>query len=93
MTHQIALRKECEEFVQRMIDSGRDTSVSDVIDRALHHLEDRERYREAKLEALRAEIQKGLDSGPAIEVTDTRAWAEDIKARGRRRLAERDAAE
>lgn len=93
MTHRISLRKECEEFVQRMIDSGRYQSISDVIDGALRHFEDRERYREAKLEALRAEIQKGFDSGPAIEVTDTRAWVEEIKARGRRRLAERDAAE
>jgi len=38
------------------------------------------------LEALRAEIQKGFDSGPAEEV-DLHEWIEGIKARGRQRLA------
>ena len=40
--------------------------------------------RKAKLEALRAEIQKGFDSGPAEEVGD---MFERIKAEGRKRLA------
>lgn len=47
--------------------------------------EEREERRRAKLEALRAEIQKGFDSGPMGEIDDQ--WIESIKARGRERLA------
>lgn len=47
--------------------------------------EEREERRKAKLEALRAEIQKGFDSGPMEEIDDQ--WIERIKARGRERLA------
>jgi antitoxin ParD1/3/4 len=52
----------------------------------LRLIEEREERRKAKLEALRAEIQKGLDSGPAEEV-DIREMIESVKARGRQRLA------
>lgn len=50
-------------------------------------VEEREERRKAKLEALRAEIQKGFDSGPMEEIDDQ--WIERIKARGRERLAAR----
>ena len=55
-------------------------------------VEEREEQRKAKLEALRAEIQKGFDSGPAEEV-DLTEWIESIKAQGRQRLAARKRAE
>lgn len=93
MALKITLHQDFEEFVARLVASGRYRSESDVVNDALFCLRDSELLREAKLTALRAEIQKGFDSGPAIEVTDTRAWAEEIKARGLRRLVERDAAE
>ena len=48
--------------------------------------EEREKRRKAKLEALRAEIQKGFDSGPAEEVDISDMFAR-IKAEGRKRLA------
>jgi antitoxin ParD1/3/4 len=48
--------------------------------------EEREKRRKAKLEALRAEIQKGFDSGPAKEVDISDMFAR-IKAEGRKRLA------
>ena len=38
--------------------------------------------------ALRAEIQKGFDSGPAEEIEPGK-WIEQIKARGRQQLASR----
>ena len=41
-----------------------------------------------RLEALREEIQKGFDSGPA-EVADIREMMERIKTEGRKKLAER----
>jgi antitoxin ParD1/3/4 len=48
--------------------------------------EEREKRRKAKLEALRAEIQKGFDSGPAEEVDISDMFAR-IKTEGRKRLA------
>lgn len=50
-------------------------------------VEEREERRKAKLEALRAEIQKGFDSGPMEEIGDVHEWFEGIRARGRERLA------
>lgn len=50
-------------------------------------IEEREERRKAKLEALRAEIQKGFDSGPMEEIGDVHKWFEGIRARGRERLA------
>jgi len=49
--------------------------------------EEREKRRKAKLEALRAEIQKGFDSGPAEDVDDISNMFTRIKAEGRERLA------
>jgi antitoxin ParD1/3/4 len=51
-------------------------------------VEEREERRKAKLEALRADIQKGFDSGPAEEI-DPAEWIKSIKVRGRERLAAR----
>jgi antitoxin ParD1/3/4 len=49
-------------------------------------IDEREERRKAKLEALRAEIQKGLDSGPAEEFDPKELFAR-IKSEGRKRLA------
>jgi antitoxin ParD1/3/4 len=46
----------------------------------------KDREERGKLEALRAEIQKGLDSGPAEEVNINEMLVR-IKAEGRKRLA------
>ena len=62
---------------------------SEVMRDGLRLIEEREQRRQAKLEALRAEIQKGFDSGPAEEVDSGRVGSRQIKARGRQRLAAR----
>jgi antitoxin ParD1/3/4 len=62
-----------EEFIKSQIQQGRYASASEVVRDGLRALEDREKFRAMKLEALRAEIQKGADSGasiPAEEVFD-----------------------
>lgn len=86
MAMMVHIRKEFEELIARLIADGRYRSEADVIDNALFYLEEREERREAKLAKLRAEIQKGLDSGPAEEF-DPKELFEDIKRRGRERLA------
>ncbi|WOH80328.1 type II toxin-antitoxin system ParD family antitoxin [Bradyrhizobium sp. BEA-2-5] len=51
----------------------------------LRLVEEREERRKAKLEALRAAIQEGLESGPA-EPFEPGELVEQIKARGHERL-------
>lgn len=70
-----------ETFIKTQIQQGRYASASEVIREALRTLEDREKFRTLKLDALRAEIQKGADSGPGIP-------AEEVFAEARARIAQ-----
>jgi antitoxin ParD1/3/4 len=78
----ISLTPQLEELVKRKVDSGLYVSASEVMREALRLLEERDRLNAMRLEELRAETKKGLDSGEATPL-DIRA----IKARGRKRLA------
>lgn len=78
----ISLTPQLEELVKRKVDSGLYVSASEVMREALRLLEERDRLKAMRLEELRAEIKKGLDSGEATPL-DIGA----IKARGRKRLA------
>ncbi len=55
-----------EAFIKNQIQQGRYASASEVIRDGLRSLEDREKFRAMKLETLRAEIQKGADSGASV---------------------------
>ena len=75
---------ELDSFVEQLIDAGRFSSQSEAVRAALRLLEDKERLREVKLEALREKIQEGLESGPPstldieeIKKTARTAWEED----------------
>jgi antitoxin ParD1/3/4 len=83
-----SIGKHFEAFIERLIASGRYSTASEIIRDGLRMVEEREQDREGKLEWLRAEIQKGLDSGPAEEVGDMFAR---IKVEGRKQLAEKNA--
>ena len=61
----VSMTPELEKFVDQLVDSGRYNSRSEAVRAALRLLEDQERLREIKLEALRDKIQEGLESGPA----------------------------
>ena len=65
MTLNVSLTPHLEQFIQQTVTSGRYQSASEVVRTALRLLEESEQERHAKLEWLRQEIQKGLDSGPA----------------------------
>src|SRR3954467_1856271 len=89
MATSYSIGKHFEEFVASLIASGRYSTASEIIRDGLRMIEEREQDREAKLEWLRAAIQEGLDS-PSEEV-DINEMIEDVKRRGRERLAaERD---
>lgn len=59
----VNLTDRLEEFVRDKVDSGLYNSASEVVRDALRLLEEQDQFRKAKLEALRGEIQEGLDSG------------------------------
>ena len=86
MSSSYSIGRHFEEFIEGLIESGRYSTASEVLRDGLRLIEEREERRKAKLEALRAEIQKGFDSGPAEEV-DISEMMKSIKARGRQRLA------
>ena len=83
MTLNVSLTPHLEEFIQQTVSSGRFQSASEVVRTALRLLEEREQDRLARLQWLRGEIQKGLDSGPA-----TRLDIQEIKRLGRQRMRE-----
>jgi antitoxin ParD1/3/4 len=88
MATSYSIGKHFEGLIESLIESGRYSTASEIMREGLRLIEEREDRRKAKLEALRAEIQKGFDSGPAEE-----AQVDDlinaVKARGRQRLAAR----
>ncbi|MCW5725782.1 MAG: type II toxin-antitoxin system ParD family antitoxin [Maricaulaceae bacterium] len=78
----VSLTRKFEDFIEAAIATGRYKSASEVVREALRLLEERE----AKLEALRRDIQIGLDSGIAGEF-DEAALAR-MKERIRKRATE-----
>ena len=76
----ISLTPHLEALVKQKVDTGLYNSASEVIREALRLLEEKERLNEIKLEALRNDIQKGLESGESTQLN-----IEDIKAKARKR--------
>jgi antitoxin ParD1/3/4 len=86
MATSYSIGKHFEGFIEDLVKSGRYSTASEVMRDGLRLVEEREQHRNAKLEALRAEIQKGLDSGLAREF-DVGELTARIKAEGRKKLA------
>jgi antitoxin ParD1/3/4 len=68
----VALGEPFVEFARRKVESGEFGSTSEVVREAMR------RYiaEDEQIQALRREIQRGLDSGPAMEF-DIDAWFEE----------------
>jgi antitoxin ParD1/3/4 len=84
----VSLTPQLESYVKRKVMSGMYNSVSEVVREAIRLLEERDRLQEMKLEALRADIKKGLDEldrgeGKPLDI-------EAIKAKGRQMMASRN---
>ena len=78
----VSLTPQLEALVKSKVESGLYGSASEVMREALRLLDEHDRLRTMRLEELRAEMKKGLESG---EPTPLDIGA--IKARGRQRLA------
>ena len=84
----ISLTPELEELINKKVESGFYATASEVVREALRLFKDQDDYWQRRKAQLNAEIQKGLDSlGTRGEYTFDEAMKEDIKARGRARLA------
>ena len=83
----VSLTPQLEEMVRLKVDSGLYHTASEVVRDALRLLEERDRIREMRLEELREEIQKGLDSGPSVPGDQVFAGLRE-KAERRRRKPE-----
>jgi antitoxin ParD1/3/4 len=88
MATSYSIGKHFEGLIESLIESGRYSTASEVMRDGLRMIEEREEGRKAKLAALRTEIQKGIDSGPAEEA-DIDDVIKAVKARGRQRLVAR----
>jgi len=62
----ISLTRELEQMVQEKVASGMYSSASEVIREGLRLLKERDMLQAMKLQELRTEIRKGIDSGDWI---------------------------
>lgn len=78
-----------EAFIKEQIQQGRYASASEVVRDGLRALEDRERLRVAKLDALRADVQRGATGDAGIEAgavfSESRKPVVEAVSRARRR--------
>ena len=66
----VSVGKDFENYVQRKVASGDYASASEVVREGLRLLKERERVFEAKLQALRGEIEVGIKQAEAGDVVD-----------------------
>jgi len=78
----VNLTPELETLVRRKVASGMYTSASEVVREALRLMEEQDQMRAVRLDQLRQDVRKGLESGPS------EPWnPEAIKQQGRARRA------
>jgi antitoxin ParD1/3/4 len=76
----VNLTPQLEDLVRSKVASGLYTSASEVVRAALRLMEEQDRLREAKLEQLRSEVRRGLESGPS-EAWDAKAAKRQARTR------------
>jgi antitoxin ParD1/3/4 len=59
----VNLTPQLEELVRTKVESGLYNSASEVVREALRLMDEKDRVHAAKLEQLKAEVRRGLDSG------------------------------
>ena len=76
----VNLTPQLEDLVRAKVNSGLYTSASEVVREALRLMQEQDRLREAKLDELRRDVRRGLESGRSEN------WnATEIKAAARAR--------
>lgn len=82
MSMNISLPSQLEKLVRQKVESGHYASASEVVREALRLFEKIESQRSEKLEALKSQIQKGMNSGEANPLD-----MQSIKAASRKNLS------
>ncbi len=77
----VSLTHELESLVEQKVKAGMYSSASEVVREGLRLLQQRDEMRETKLNALRAEIQKGIDDLEAGRFKDGPEAMAEIKER------------
>ena len=75
----VSVGKEFEEYVKGKVASGDYASVSEVVRDGLRLLREKDLVLEARLQALRGEIQKGLDQADAGQLLDGPAVMAELR--------------
>ncbi len=87
----VSLTRELEHYVNAKVESGLYGSASEVIREGLRLLKEKDELHRRKLEELRREVQIGIDQADQGKVKPlTDELVQDIKTRGRKRLAARN---
>lgn len=84
----VSLTPELGEFVEARVASGQYQTASEVIREGLRLLAEREQTREAALEALRAQLRRGVEQADSGELLDGDAVFEEIRQLSARHRAE-----
>ena len=77
----VSITSELEKIVNLKVESGMYNSASEVVREGLRLLHERDELRKGKLDALRAEIQKGIDDLEAGRFRDGREVMNEINDR------------
>ena len=80
----VSLTPQLEDFVKQKVEAGLYNSVSEVMREALRLLVERDVVKEMKLEALRRDLQEGInsldkDKGTPLDMDEIKAKARAIK--------------
>jgi antitoxin ParD1/3/4 len=77
----VSLTQEMEHFIYERVASGRYRSASEVVREALRLLQEREEERRNRLDALRKEIDEGIEAIERGETIDGEAFIEEVRER------------
>jgi len=77
----VSVGKEFEEFVKLKVSSGDYASASEVVRDGLRMLKEKDLLLEARLQSLKGEIQKGIDSLERGEFQDGEEVARELRAK------------
>jgi antitoxin ParD1/3/4 len=80
MSMNVNLTPQLEELVRRKVATGMYNSASEVVRDALRLMEEQDQIRALRLEQLRTELQRGLDSG-AGQAWDVAEVKQQLRAR------------
>lgn len=80
----VTLTPELEAFIEERISAGRFGTAGEVVREGLHLLEARERERELALAELGREIELGVGQAKAGQLSDGRAFLEELRRKARR---------